>query len=48
MDLVRIDGKTSMNDIRQALGMFGRQPIFVRLTLDTSYDARDDERDKQV
>jgi hypothetical protein len=37
-----------MDDIRQALGVFGLWSMFVRLTLNTSHDASDDKRDKQV
>ena len=40
--LVRIDGKASMDDIRQALGTFSPGPVVVRLTAalsnNTKYD----------
>ena len=37
-----------MDDIWQALGLFRLQSLFVRLTPNTSFNARDDERDEQV
>ena len=45
--IVWADGKASTSDIRQSLGMPGLELIFIMLTGDPSYDARDDERDKQ-
>lgn len=41
--VIRIDGRTSMDNIRQALGMFLLREMVAILTVDTSYDATDDK-----
>ena len=40
---IRVDGRTSMNDVRQALGMLNLQSVVVGLTEDASYDAKYDK-----
>jgi len=41
--LVRVDGGTSMDDIRQVLGTFGLGPVAVRLTAASSNNAKYDK-----
>ena len=43
----RVDGRTSMYDIRQALGMLNLRPVAEGLTAAVSYDAKPHGRYKQ-
>jgi hypothetical protein len=47
MRFVRVDGKTSTDGIRKALGIFDGTANILRLTMGISYGTRNGRQDKQ-